>query len=148
MRFLSLLSLIREQYKVIRMSPVYFKGGVPTQKLSDKPDTSNSILCVVSLGAAALYICQAKFKNIAVLLECYVYSAVILFTHRIVKVRAAEMYSFLLPATSASLQRSILMSARRVPPPYLRVVGRLLDDLRGHPEGRTNKSVAFDLGVG
>lgn len=32
--------------------------------------------------------------------------------------------------------------------PYLRVVGRLLDDLRCHPERRTNEGVAFDLSVG
>lgn len=31
---------------------------------------------------------------------------------------------------------------------YLGVIGRLFDDLGGHPEGRADKGVAFDLSVG
>lgn len=31
---------------------------------------------------------------------------------------------------------------------YLRVIGRLFDDLRGHPERCTNKCVTLDLSVG
>lgn len=52
------------------------------------------------------------------------------------------------PLLQVNLTKHTRSVQRDPAPPHLGVIRRLFDDLGGHPEGRADEGVAFDLGVG